>query len=259
MIYEINNLYFSYPNQKRTILQGVSFSLQEGEILTILGPNGSGKSTLLNCMANLLYPTNGSILLNGKNVQKMNAREIANIISYVPQKHSPTFSYTVLNYVIMGCAPKIGLFSKPKEKDEAAAYHALERLGISYLADKPYNEISGGELQQVTIARAIVQEPKAILFDEPTAHLDYGNQIRILRLIKEMANDGYSIVITTHNPDHAILLGGTVAILDRHGCLEIGKYNTIITESRLKKVYNADLRLLMIPELSRIACLPPNL
>jgi iron complex transport system ATP-binding protein len=159
----------------------------------------------------------------------------------------------------MGRAPRIGLFQKPRAEDEAAAFGALRALSIDHLAENPYTEISGGERQQATIARALAQQPQAILFDEPTAHLDYGNQHRILRLIRSLADQGYGIVITTHNPDHALLLGGRAAILDREGSLNVGDSEEIITEARLKTVYNTELRLLHIKELSRVACLPLSL
>ncbi|PKM76836.1 MAG: iron ABC transporter ATP-binding protein [Firmicutes bacterium HGW-Firmicutes-15] len=259
MIYDVKNLCFKYTAGGRTILKDASVTLQEGEIMSILGPNGAGKSTLLNCMANLLKPDSGEIYLCGRKMREMGIKEVAGCVSYVQQTHTPTFAYTVLNFVIMGRAPKIGMFRKPKTPDVQAARDALEILGIAHLAEKPYTEISGGERQQVIIARAIVQEPKVILFDEPTAHLDYGNQFRILGMIKIMQDRGYSIIITTHNPDHALLLGGTAAIIDRNGQLDVGKSSEIITEERLKKLYNTELRLLPIPELSRMACLQPLL
>ncbi|MDD4802179.1 MAG: ABC transporter ATP-binding protein [Syntrophomonas sp.] len=259
MIYQVKNLFFKYPAQGRSILQDASFTLQAGEIITILGPNGAGKSTLLNCLANLLKPLRGEILLCGRKMCEMSAKEVASCISYVQQTHIPTFAYTVLNYVIMGRAPKIGMFRKPKAQDEQAACEALDLLGIAHLADKPYTEISGGERQQATIARAIVQEPKVILFDEPTSHLDYGNQYRILVMIKNMQKQGYSIIITTHNPDHAILLGGKTAILDREGQLDVGKSSDLITEERLRKLYNTDLKLLPVQEVSRMVCVQPSL
>ena len=259
MIFEVQNLHFKYPDSDKRVLNGVSLTLGEGEILSILGPNGAGKSTLLNCMANLLVPNSGNIKLCSKDISKMPAREVASTISYVPQNHTPAFGYTVFHFVLMGCASKVGLFEKPGKEEQEKAMNALKELNIEHLADKPYTEISGGERQQATIARAIVQEPKAILFDEPTAHLDYGNQLRTLRLIKSMAEKGYSVIITTHNPDHAILLGGTAAILDRAGNLTIGKSSEIITEECLKQVYNTDLRLIYVKELNRYACIPVNL
>ena len=132
-------------------------------------------------------------------------------------------------------------------------------MGLSELADRPYTEISGGEMQQASIARAIVRKPEVILFDEPTAHLDFGNQLRTLRVIKELSREGYTTVITTHNPDHAILLGGTAAILSRDGKLRTGPTQELITEETLSEVYNSELKIRYIEELGRRVCLYPNI
>ena len=259
MIFEVDKVGFHYPTDSRVILDDVSLGLSKGQILSILGPNGSGKSTLLNCMAGLLTPSRGTIKLMGKDLFKLSPRSIAKTVAYVPQNHTPAFAYTVLDFVMMGRAPSVGLFQKPTEADRKIAWEALEALSISHLAEKSYIDISGGERQQATIARAIVQQPEAILFDEPTAHLDYGNQHRILRLIHKLADQGYGIIITTHNPDHALLLGGTASILSKNGKLITGSSKELITEEQLRSVYNTDLRLLYVEDLKRVACLPQSL
>ncbi|NLN48723.1 MAG: ABC transporter ATP-binding protein [Clostridiales bacterium] len=259
MIYDIKNISFRYyPNQK-TILKDVSFTIEKGQILSILGPNGAGKSTLLNCMKNLITPFIGEILLCGKNIKKMSMKEIAGLVGYVPQNHNPSFGFKVFDFVLMGRAPVIKAYNRPGLKDMEAAWSALESLNITYLSDKPYTEISGGEMQQALIARSIVCKPKVLLFDEPTAHLDYGNQINVLRLIKKLSKDGYSIVITTHNPDHAMLLGGSAAVLDKDGHMRTGSTSAILKENLLNEVYNTDLKIIDIPELSRSACIPAKL
>lgn len=259
MIYEIKNISFHYSSNKRLIFKNVSLSLKKGQILSILGPNGAGKTTLLSCMKNIISPVSGEIFLCGKDIRKMNVKEIASLVGYVPQSHTPAFGYSVFDFVLMGRAPKIRMYHKPKVEDEEAAWKALEMLGITHLAEKAYTEISGGEMQQAMIARSIVCHPKTLLFDEPTAHLDYGNQLNVLRLIKKLSNEGYAIVITTHNPDHAMLLGGLAAILDKEGNLSVDHVDVIINEKLLKNVYNADLKLIKVPELSRTACVPSDL
>lgn len=258
MIYEVKNITYQYPSSERKVLNGASAELKEGEILSILGPNGAGKTTLLNCMAGLLKPRSGMIKLCGKDLAAMSPREIAGIAGYVPQLHTPAFDYRVLDFVLMGRAPKTGMFGRPTKEDEDCCLRVLDSMQIGHLAEKSYIEISGGERQQVLIARAIVQEPKVILFDEPTAHLDYGNQHRVLRRIKKMAEEGFSVIITTHNPDHALLLGDKAAIVDRSGKITQGYSKDIITEENLRKVYDTDLRLLWIEELGRYACLAPG-
>ena len=259
MIYSIQNLSYTYPGTSRVVIKDVNMTLGEGEILSILGPNGAGKTTLLNCMARLNVPDSGDIFLCGTNIRDMSAREVACIVGYVPQIHVPVFGYTVLNFVIMGRAPKIGILKRPKREDEDAAFEALEALNITHLANRPYTDISGGERQQAVIARAIARNPAAILFDEPTAHLDYGNQHRILLLLRSMARRGFSVVITTHNPDHAILLGGSAAVLDRDGHLASGESHDVITEARLMNLYGTNLRMPYVSEVSRTVCVTPSL
>ena len=255
MIYEIRKLTFSYPQSSRRVLEDVNLSLEEGRILTILGANGAGKTTLLNCMAGLLKPESGEIALCGRNLQEMTPREIAAIAGYVPQMHTPAFDYRVFDFVLMGRTPGMGIFGRPGKEDEAACREALEELHIDHLAEKSYRNISGGERQQVLIARAMVQRPKVILFDEPTAHLDFGNQQRMLDRILDMAGRGFSVVITTHNPDHALQLADQTAVVDRQGHLIQGDSRSILTEARLKELYGIDLRLLDVEDLGRTTCL----
>ncbi|MEG0157165.1 MAG: ABC transporter ATP-binding protein [Anaerovoracaceae bacterium] len=259
MIYEIKNLSFRYPGNQKNTLSKASFQLQKGEILTILGPNGAGKTTLMNCMAKLLTPTEGEILVEGKPLKNIEIRELAGLVSYVPQIHTPTFNYTVLDFVLMGRAPKVGMFGRPGKEDEKLCMELLETVGISSLANRSYMELSGGERQQVLIARAMVQEPHVILFDEPTAHLDFGNQHRVLRMIRQLSEKGYGIVMTTHNPDHGLLLGGKVAIVGRDGTILSGAAEEIITEANLKEIYQIDLKLLWVDQMGRKTCVVPRI
>lgn len=259
MIYQVKNLDFHYPGSSRKILKKVSLDLSQGEVISILGPNGSGKTTLLNCMIGLLKPQAGEIILCDENIDKLKVKKIAEYVSYVPQIHIPTFDYSVLEIVLMGRASKLNLFEGPSKNDEEFCLNILEDMKLSHLNEKSYLEISGGERQQVLIARAMAQEPKAILFDEPTAHLDYGNQYKVLKTVKKMSEKGYGIIMTTHNPEHALLLEDKVAIVSRDGYVESGKSEEILTEEKLKQVYESDLRLMNIEELGRIACLSPKL
>ena len=259
MIYEIKNLLYRYPGGERNVLNGASLTVGEGELLTILGRNGAGKSTLFACMLGLLKPQGGEILLEGRPLPSLSERQIATVSAFVPQSHEPAFDFTVFDYVLMGCAAKVSLLSHPGKAEEERAQRALEQMGISALSHRSYRELSGGERQQVTIARAIAAEPKIILFDEPTAHLDFANQIKVLRIIKTLSEKGYAVAVTTHDPNHALLLGGTVAILDADGRLRTGKCSELITEEVLAGVYGTDVRLRYLPEFDREVCIYPNL
>lgn len=259
MIYELSDVRFTYPGTAREVLCGVDLAVERGDVLSVLGPNGAGKSTLLACMMNLRRPSSGSIRVDGKEVGAMSARELAAKVSFVPQNFKSVFSYSVLDFVVMGRAPLIPALGRPGEADRAAARTALERMGILSLADRPFTEISGGEAQQAAIARAIVREPEVILFDEPTAHLDFGNQLRTLRVIKRLSEEGYTTVITTHNPDHAILLGGRAAILDRNGKLVSGTTDEMVNEESLSRIYHSELKIRYVEEAGRRVCLYPEL
>ena len=259
IIYEVENISFRYPGYERYVLNGASISLHKGEILCILGPNGAGKTTLLSCMAGLLKPFTGTIRLCGRDLTGMSEKEIARLVGFVPQMHVPSFDYRVIDFVLMGRAPHTGLFSRPTAAEEQQCMEVLDNMGLAHIAEKSYLDISGGERQQLLIARAIIQSPEAILFDEPTAHLDYGNQHRTLSRIKQMASEGYSVVITTHNPDHALLLGDQAAIVSKDGTVTQGATSVILTEEILSEVYGMDIRIRYIEELGRTACLVPGL
>lgn len=245
---------FTYPNGSHPVLDDVSFSLEQGQVLTILGKNGSGKSTLLNCMLNLLTPQQGELLLDGRDVSRMNAKEIASKVSYVQQMNQITFDYSVFQYVQMGRAHTLALFGKPSKEDDRITWKALETLGILSLADQPFTELSGGEQQKAAIARALTQEPKVIIFDEPTAHLDIANEHQILHLVLTMSKNGYTVIMTTHNPEHALLLNGLTILLGKDGKLVVGDSEDVVTEARLSEVYGVGMRLVYVPEIGRMAC-----
>ena len=259
MLYEIRDLHFSYRVNGPEVLRGVNLQIREGEILTVLGRNGAGKSTLFSCMLGVKKPRTGTIRIQGRDIETMSEREIATVVGFVPQSHNPAFSYTVEEFVMMGCAAKIGLLSSPGSKEREKTHQALEKMGISHLANRPYTELSGGERQQVTIARAIVGEPKIILFDEPTAHLDFTNQVKVLRIVKSLSQDGYAVAMTTHDPNHALLLDGHTAILGDNGQIAWGETKSIVTQENLEKVYGPDICLQPWPELGRSVCVFPSL
>ena len=259
MLYNIENLHFSYRANGPKVLQGVNLQIREGEILTVLGRNGAGKSTLFSCMLGMKKPQQGTIHLQGRSLSSLTEREIATVVGFVPQSHNPAFSYTVEEFVLMGCAAKIGLLSSPGAKEREKTRQALEKMGITHLAARPYTELSGGERQQVTIARAIVGEPKIILFDEPTAHLDFANQVKVLRIVKKLSEDGFAVAMTTHDPNHALLLGGNTAILGGDGKILWGETRSIVTQENLENVYGSDICLQPWPEIGRTVCVFPSL
>jgi iron complex transport system ATP-binding protein len=257
-IIQVNNLSFHYP-ESETIFSRVSFSLEKGEIFSILGPNGAGKSTLLNCLTNLNRPSGGEVVVDGKPIAYLSQKRIAQLFGYVPQVYNLAYDYSVRDYVVMGRSPYISTFAVPKAEDYALVDSTLEELGISHLAERAYTKISGGERQQCAIARVVVQQPEIIILDEPTNHLDYGNQLKILRLIKSLSQRGYTVIMTSHNPDHVVLLGGTVGVLDNDGLFSVGTCEDILSTERLCAIYRTDLKVVYIPEVGRMSCIPMKL
>jgi len=258
VLLEANNLEFHYTRGVN-VFSGVSFTLEKGEVLSLLGPNGAGKSTLLNCIAGLASPSTGTVTLHDRPVGDYSARDLAKHIGYVHQNIQVTYGYTVREYLVMGAAPRIGMFSTPKAEDYERVEEAIADLSLQELADRTVSHLSGGERQRVAIARVIVQNPEIILFDEPTSALDYGNQIRVMRTIKQLAERGYAIIMTTHNPDQPILLGGKVAMLNSDGTLAVGESSDTLTSERLSELYGCDLHLVYVDEVDRVACVSSNL
>lgn len=235
----VKNLNFSYGNRK--IIEDVSFTAEEGELLVMLGPNGVGKSTLFQCILGLLPGYTGTITVNGDNARNIGIRELARRMAYIPQIHSPVFNYTVFDIVLMGTASQISEIGIPGKEHIRLAEEAIERLEIGHLRDRAYTQISGGERQLVMIARALAQKAKILVMDEPTSNLDYGNQIRILSHIKSLVKQGYTIIQSSHNPDQAFLFSDKVLALLEGRVLAYGSPKDVISGDVIKQLYSIDV------------------
>lgn len=255
---KVENLGFSYEGSQQ-VFDGINLEINSGEIVCLLGPNGIGKTTLLNCLVRLREPTHGKAMLDGEDMTRLSPREIARIIGYVPQTLRPSFDFTVLEYVVTGSAPWLSIFEKPGLVHYQRAEEALEQMGISHLAQKPYTRISTGELQQVSIARAIAQQSRLILMDEPTAHLDYGNQLRVLRIVKDLASRGFGIILATHNPDQVLLLDAKAAVIDRQANFHFGSWKDVLTEELISAMYGVPLRIIQVEGINRMVSVAPSL
>ncbi len=250
---EVSALSFGFPG--RTVGSGVSFSLARGEVLCVLGPNGGGKTTLFRTVLGLLPSQGGEILIDGKSLDSMQRGEIARRAGYVPQGHSAYFAFTLREFVLMGRTSRLGPFSSPRRIDRETAERALESLGIADLGDKPVTQVSGGERQLALVARALAQEPQLLVMDEPTAGLDFGNQIRILEKITALAATGISILFSSHNPDQAFLSAHRALLLGEGRVLESGAPQDVIRADTLKRLYGVDVQIVPV-EGGRHACLP---
>lgn len=200
---EIKDLSFGYRDLD--ILTGVSATIFKNAFTVILGQNGSGKSTLLRLIAGLLPFSDGRIRVCGKDIKGLGPRERAKTIGFLAQKHKPVFPFTVEDVVLTGRSAHIGVV--PKKQDRLAAAAAMERAGIGHLKKRLYTELSGGEQQLVMIARALAQEPSVLLLDEPISHLDYNNQLKIIKLLRQLAKEGIAVVAVLHDPNMAFLFG----------------------------------------------------
>jgi iron complex transport system ATP-binding protein len=237
----VRNLTFSYG--RRPVLGGVGFVAERGELLCVLGPNGVGKSTLFGCILGLLSPSGGDVLIDGLHVKTIPPRELARKLAFVPQSHAPTFNYSVSDMVLMGTTARVGGISSPGAEQMIAAAQSMERVGISHLAQRGYMRISGGERQLTLIARALAQRAEIIIMDEPTANLDYGNQLRVLKCVKELALDGLAVIQSTHNPDHAFLFADKVLALRDGRVAAFGEPDTAVTEELIASLYGVQVRL----------------
>ncbi|SEJ00933.1 iron complex transport system ATP-binding protein [Azotobacter beijerinckii] len=226
---------------RRTILDNLSFTLAAGELLCLLGPNGVGKTTLFKTLLGLLPPRAGEIRLDGKATRHWPRRQFARQVGYVPQAHTPPFPFLVEDVVAMGRTAHGSLFSGPSPHDREIAGQSLETLGIAALARTSYTEISGGERQLVLIARALAQEPRILVMDEPTSNLDYGNQLKVMAHVRRIADAGrMGIVLTTHHPDHALLHASRVLAVDREKHWRIGRPDEVVSEDYLRRTYGVE-------------------
>ena len=247
---DIQDLSFSYGD--KPIFQGISYGLEAGQICCLMGPNGCGKSTLMDCILGDHQPTAGQILLNGKNIRSYRPKELATLLSYVPQSHERTFPYTVRQVVQMGRTPHCRFYGGGDAQDEQLVDEALELVGLDGLSDRPYTQISGGEMQLTLLARAVVQDTPLILMDEPTAHLDFRNELVFLQMVvRLMEEKNKAVFLATHSPNHAFYFENqsanvTVAAMSRDrsqsGLLSVGKPSEVLTEENIQIIYDIRAR-----------------
>ncbi|MDP4004319.1 ABC transporter ATP-binding protein [Methylobacterium sp. NEAU K] len=254
MLLRVRDLAFGYG--ARTVGTGVSFGLEAGEVLCLLGPNGGGKTTLFKTLLGLLPPRGGRVSLDGADLFRLSRTEVARRIAYVPQAHAAFFPFTVREVVVMGRASRLGPFSTPGPSDEAAAQRALATLGIQHLSETTYTEISGGERQLVLIARALSGEPRLLMMDEPTASLDFGNQARVLTQVRRLAQAGIAVMLSTHDPGHALLCADRVLALHDGGLAACGPPAETVTPALLRLIYGVEVVVAPVPGVAAPVCAP---
>ena len=227
---------------ERRVLENVSFTARTGELVSILGPNGVGKSTLFKCMLGLLKGYTGRVSIDGGDIRGLTPAGLSRKIAYIPQSHYPAFNYSVFDMVLMGTSAHVGAFAQPGLKEAETARQALERLSIADFAHRDYMRLSGGERQLVLIARALAQQSRILIMDEPTANLDYGNQMRVLSQIRALAEDGYTVVQSTHNPEQAYLFSHTILAMQVGRIIAQGPPQAVLTSALIQDLYGIDAR-----------------
>ena len=242
----VQNLSFSYG--ERSVLKDVSFSLEQGEFLCVLGQNGAGKSTLFRCILGRMHAYGGRVLSGGDDLRALPRREAARRLAYIPQIHTPTFPYSVLDTVLMGTARQLSPFAQPGKVQIGHAMQALCRVGAEHLARRDFNQLSGGEQQLVLVARAIAQQADILVMDEPTSALDYGNQLRTLQLVRELAGEGYGVLLSTHNPQHALSYATRILALADGRVAAEGRPEDVLTPQLIKRLYGVGVSFVDTPD-----------
>ena len=256
---EIKNATLGY--NRNTILKNVSLELHPEKTVCIIGKNGAGKTTLFKSILGIIPSLSGEILLNGKSIKNWSRNQLAQIIAYVPQAHTPPFPFSVFDVVLFGRTAHLSRFSSPGKKDKLIADECLELLNISYLKHRVFTELSGGEQQMVIVARALAQQPSFLIMDEPTSNLDFGNQIKITKQINGLRNRKIGILMATHSPDHAYMCDADVVVVHNSTIWKQGYCEDIITEEVLKEIYGVNISICSIDNQSdygRKICIPKD-
>lgn len=218
------------------ILTDLSISVSEGQLSVLLGPNGVGKSTLFRCIMGA-QPYRGRVEIDSLSIADWDTRRLAQTVAYVPQEHTPSFSFLVRDVVLMGRNPHRGGVFGPGQADMEAALGALDSLGLLGLAERSYLTLSGGQRQLVLIARALAQGARFLLLDEPTASLDFGNQMMVWQTVRRLVDDGRGALVCTHDPNHALWFGDTAIALAPGGVSVMGPAPEVVDSARVQGLY----------------------
>lgn len=235
---------FGYNPKTHPVVDSLDLTLKRDCITAILGPNGAGKTTLLFLALGWLKPWAGRISLSGKALEKYSRRALGQQIALIPQSEYIPFEYSVMEYVLLGRSPYLPPLGMPSRVDEELAYQALEKVGITNLLDHSMLGISGGERQLVLAARALAQEPKLLLLDEPTSHLDLSNKYRLVQILKSLREHGTTILMTTHEPDIALSVCEETILMEKGRVLMAGPTSQVVTGENLSRIYHVPVKII---------------
>jgi iron complex transport system ATP-binding protein len=245
-ILEFEHVDFQYSNTAKLVLDDFSLSLPEGAVSAILGPNGSGKTTLMRLAYGKEKPLHGSIRVHGRDMKDYSRRELGQWIGLVPQNEYLHYDYTLLEYTVLGRAPYLEPLAMPGEEDFSIASQALVRVGLGEMQYRPVTRLSGGELQLALVARALTQQPKLMLLDEPTSHLDLANKRKLIDILRELAVQGMTIIFTTHEPEAAASIASHLVLMRPGRVLFSGNLNDGLTNEQLSSAYGVPVRVIKV-------------
>lgn len=238
MSVKINNLSFKYDKRLPELtLRDINLEIQDSSINVLLGLNGCGKTTLLKLLAGLEKPLAGSIYYGDSDLSNLTIKQRSKVFAYVPQHSYIVGDILVYDYLLFGTTNTLAFYKTPGEKEMEKVQLIAERLGITYLLDKKIGQVSGGERQIVFIACALVQQSSIILLDEPTSALDIKNQNKVLSTLKEISKEGKTIILSSHNPNHALFLDSNVVLMNKGIISETGVAKDLITVDKLTSIY----------------------
>ena len=238
---ELKNLAIGY---RQCLAENLNLHIEEGKITALLGANGCGKTTLLKTLLGLLKPHRGEILIQKRPHFYWTRHKLARTLAYVPQAHNSVFAFKTEDIVLMGRTAYFSWYRTPKARDKQIVAECLDTLGITHLCHQYYTRLSGGERQLVLIARALAQQPRCLIMDEPTSSLDFGNQIRVLEHIRRLCEQGLTVLFTTHQPEHVLRYAGQAVLFHQGHILAQGAPSQIMTLSNLSHIYRLDQRII---------------
>jgi iron complex transport system ATP-binding protein len=237
---------YTYPAGDKPVMTGLDLSIGTGSITSILGPNGAGKTTLLHLALGWLRPHTGRILLYDEPLKGFSRRELGRWMGLVPQSENTPFEYSLLEYVLLGRTPYLAPLAMPDSEDIQIASDMLDEVGLSGLHNRTMTSISGGERQLVLIARALTQQPKILLLDEPTSHLDLSNKGRLVQLLRQLQGRGVTIIFTTHEPDVASALASHMVLMRKGEILTTGPTADVMTSKNLSELYHMPIEVKLL-------------
>jgi len=242
----LSDVGFAYGPSGPGVLHDLSLDIPDGAITAVLGPNGAGKTTLLHLMLGLLSPTTGVIRVDRRPLGGLTRREMSRLIAMVPQDEHVPFDFTVLEYVLMGRSPHISMLGMPTAADEREAVGSLRMLGLEHLSPRPVPELSGGERQLVILARALTQGTRILLLDEPAAHLDLANSLRLRSIVERLGREGTTVVFTTHDPAGAAAVAGHMVLLRDGRLVHSGPTGEVFTSTHLSDAYGVSIAVAVV-------------